>query len=69
MAKKERPRAIQLARKPLEKALKELGVVERDLARVRENLRKFLHRGTFRSGPESLDKRHRTILRAMGRRR
>ena len=32
MPKKERPRAIQLARKRLEKALKELGVVERDLA-------------------------------------
>jgi hypothetical protein len=66
MAGKKRPGA---SRRKLERALKELGVIEKDLTSVRKNLRKFLDRGAINSGPDSLDRRQKKILRTRRRRR
>jgi hypothetical protein len=49
--------------------LRDLGVIEKDLARVRANLRKFLKGITVESPIDSLDRRQKKMLRALIRRR
>jgi hypothetical protein len=69
MAKKKKPRRIQKTRKKLRRALKDLGVIEKDVAEARANLRRFLQRDPIMSGGESLDRRKKKILRSLTRRR
>jgi hypothetical protein len=69
MAKKKKRAAGESKHsKRLREALKTLGVAERDLARVRKNLRKFLNLPSVRSGPESFDNASSRLRRAMRRR-
>jgi hypothetical protein len=65
--KKKRASRIQKSYKLLQKDLKGLGDIEKDLEKVRANLRKFLDQVAVASGPEylveRLDKIQRTIIR------
>jgi hypothetical protein len=65
MAKKKKPDAI----KRLRGDLRNLGVVEKDIARVRANLKKFLDEVPVRSGPETLKERDKKVLQKILRRR
>jgi hypothetical protein len=69
MAKKKKSRRIQGIRKELKGTLKDLGVIEKDVAKARANLRRFLQQAPVRSGGESLNKRKKKILRSITRRR
>ena len=67
--KKKRAAAIQKSYKRLQGDLKGLGDIEKDLARVQANLRKFLDQVAVASGPEYLVERLKKIQRTIIRRR
>ena len=61
MAKKKKPGRNGKTSETLRKAFKELGVIEKDLERVRENLRRFLNRPA--RGSKSYDTRKKKVPR------
>jgi len=66
MAKKKKSFPIRV-RKKLQGTLKDLGVIEKDVAKARANLQKFLEQIPVTSGGESLNLRKKKILRSITR--
>jgi hypothetical protein len=64
MAKKKKPVAIHNLRNDLRETIRDLGVLEKDLAKVQANLKRFLNQPGLNGDPEYL-----VELRAMMRRR
>jgi hypothetical protein len=57
MATKKKPSRIQKIRKRLRGTIRDLGVVEKDVAKVRRNLRRFLEQVPKMGGSLSFHKR------------